>query len=99
MARLCCDSRREIRMQALTTLQVCFIFKLLNLNSYLQRAMLLPEFSNMEPQQWENCYADVLFPLLLKLLDNISPKEPFDVEETRVRAIQLISKVLLNHLK
>uniref|UniRef100_A0AC35FHM7 SEC7 domain-containing protein n=1 Tax=Panagrolaimus sp. PS1159 TaxID=55785 RepID=A0AC35FHM7_9BILA len=83
MARLCCDSRREIRMQALTT---------------LQRAMLLPEFSNMEPQQWENCYADVLFPLLLKLLDNISPKEPFDVEETRVRAIQLISKVLLNHL-
>uniref|UniRef100_A0A914YMM4 SEC7 domain-containing protein n=1 Tax=Panagrolaimus superbus TaxID=310955 RepID=A0A914YMM4_9BILA len=83
MARLCCDNRREIRMQALTT---------------LQRAMLLPEFSNMEPQQWENCYADVLFPLLLKLLDNISPKEPFDVEETRVRAIQLISKVLLNHL-
>jgi brefeldin A-resistance guanine nucleotide exchange factor 1 len=83
IARLCCDCRREIRMQALTT---------------LQRAMLLPEFSNMEPQQWENCYADVLFPLLLKLLDNISPKEPFDVEETRVRAIQLISKVLLNHL-
>lgn len=83
VARLCCDSRRQIRTQALTN---------------LSRAMLLEEFADLQSHQWENCFADVLFPLLLKLLDNLSPTDPQGVEETRVRAIQSVSKVLLNHL-
>ncbi|KAE9551303.1 hypothetical protein FO519_005483 [Halicephalobus sp. NKZ332] len=83
VARLCCDSRRQIRTQALTN---------------LSRGMLLEEFGDLKSQQWENCFADVLFPLLLKLLDNLSPTDPQGVEETRVRAIQSVSKVLLNHL-
>ncbi|KAK1791614.1 hypothetical protein P4O66_013617 [Electrophorus voltai] len=65
MAWLCCDARRQVRMQALT---------------YLQRALL------------------VLFPLLTKLLDNISPADVGGMEETRMRACTLLSKVFLQHL-
>ncbi|KAI2657621.1 Golgi-specific brefeldin A-resistance guanine nucleotide exchange factor 1 [Labeo rohita] len=60
MAWLCCDARRQVRMQALT---------------YLQRALL------------------VLFPLLTKLLDNISPADVGGMEETRMRACTLLSKL------
>lgn len=53
----------------------------------------------MNPSDWENCFGEILFPLLHKLLDNISPMDPLGMEETRVRAMQLVSKILLNHLK
>lgn len=52
----------------------------------------------MKGKQWEECFGDLLFPLLQKLLENFSPMDPIGMEETRVRVMQLISKILLNHL-
>ncbi|KAK6100670.1 hypothetical protein QQG55_1600 [Brugia pahangi] len=52
----------------------------------------------MKGKQWEECFGEILFPLLQKLLENLSPMDPIGMEETRVRVIQLISKILLNHL-
>lgn len=40
----------------------------------------------------------VLFPLLTKLLENISPADVGGMEETRMRASTLLSKVLLKTL-
>lgn len=40
----------------------------------------------------------VLFPLLTKLLENISPADVGGMEETRMRASTLLSKVLLTTL-
>jgi brefeldin A-resistance guanine nucleotide exchange factor 1 len=50
----------------------------------------------MSAYDWEDCFAEVLFPLLNKLLSNISPMDPIGMDEIRVRAIQLITKILLN---
>ncbi|KAM3724305.1 Golgi-specific brefeldin A-resistance guanine nucleotide exchange factor [Dirofilaria immitis] len=83
IARLCCDCRRQVRTQAL---------------NFLVRAFLIPEMQVMEGKQWEECFGEVLFPLLQKLLENLSPMDPIGMEETRVRVMQLISKILLNHL-
>lgn len=49
--------------------------------------------------QWEACFHKVLFPLLTRLLDNISPHDPNSMDETRMRAASLLSKVFLQHLK
>lgn len=38
-------------------------------------------------------FIQVLFPLLTKLLDNISPADVGGMEETRMRACTLLSKV------
>uniref|UniRef100_A0AC35TM01 SEC7 domain-containing protein n=1 Tax=Rhabditophanes sp. KR3021 TaxID=114890 RepID=A0AC35TM01_9BILA len=83
IARICCDCRRQVRTQALNT---------------LVRAFLIPELGKMSSDEWESCFGDVLFPLLTKLLNNIFPMDPIGMEETRVRAIQLVCKILLNHL-
>jgi hypothetical protein len=40
----------------------------------------------------------VLFPLLAHLLTNIDPKDPVAMEETRMRAATVLSKVFLHHL-
>lgn len=50
----------------------------------------------MAPSDWEDCFAQVLFPLLGKLLANISPMDPIGMDEIRVRTIQLVTKILLN---
>jgi hypothetical protein len=52
----------------------------------------------MSPLQWEDCMNVVLLPLLSRLAHNISPMDPIGTEESRVRAIALVNKVLLNHL-
>ncbi|VDP15311.1 unnamed protein product [Onchocerca flexuosa] len=83
IARLCCDCRRQIRTQAL---------------NYLGRAFLISEMQVMKGKEWEECFGEILFPLLQKLLENLSPMDPIGMEETRVRVMQLISKILLNHL-
>uniref|UniRef100_A0A8R1Y720 SEC7 domain-containing protein n=1 Tax=Onchocerca volvulus TaxID=6282 RepID=A0A8R1Y720_ONCVO len=83
IARLCCDCRRQVRTQAL---------------NYLGRAFLISEMQVMKGKQWEECFGEILFPLLQKLLENLSPMDPIGMEETRVRVMQLISKILLNHL-
>nr|XP_057912253.1 Golgi-specific brefeldin A-resistance guanine nucleotide exchange factor 1 isoform X2 [Doryrhamphus excisus] len=83
IAWLCCDARRQVRMQALT---------------YLQRALLVHDLQTLHASEWESCFNKVLFPLLTKLLDNISPADVGGMEETRMRACTLLSKVFLQHL-
>uniref|UniRef100_A0A3B3W2B2 Golgi-specific brefeldin A-resistance guanine nucleotide exchange factor 1 n=1 Tax=Poecilia latipinna TaxID=48699 RepID=A0A3B3W2B2_9TELE len=83
IAWLCCDARRQVRMQALT---------------YLQRALLVHDLQTLDAAEWESCFNKVLFPLLTKLLDNISPADVGGMEETRMRACTLLSKVFLQHL-
>ncbi|XP_075389861.1 Golgi-specific brefeldin A-resistance guanine nucleotide exchange factor 1 isoform X4 [Tenrec ecaudatus] len=83
IACLCCDARRQVRMQALT---------------YLQRALLVHDLQKLEALEWESCFNKVLFPLLTKLLENISPADVGGMEETRMRASTLLSKVFLQHL-
>ncbi|KIH67943.1 Sec7 domain protein [Ancylostoma duodenale] len=43
-------------------------------------------------------HLQVLFPLLGKLLDVFSAMDPIGMEDTRVRAMQIVAKTLLNHL-
>ncbi|NWS59455.1 GBF1 factor, partial [Chunga burmeisteri] len=83
IAWLCCDARRPVRMQALT---------------YLQRALLVHDLQALDALEWESCFNKVLFPLLTKLLENISPADIGGMEETRMRASTLLSKVFLQHL-
>ncbi|XP_038127112.1 Golgi-specific brefeldin A-resistance guanine nucleotide exchange factor 1 isoform X3 [Cyprinodon tularosa] len=83
IAWLCCDARRQVRMQALT---------------YLQRALLVHDLQTLDAAEWESCFNKVLFPLLTKLLDSISPADVGGMEETRMRACTLLSKVFLQHL-
>ncbi|WKY01718.1 hypothetical protein Q1695_015600 [Nippostrongylus brasiliensis] len=83
IARLGCDCRRLVRAAALT---------------HLQRAFLPTNMANLGAAEWESCFGEVLFPLLGKLLDVFSAMDPIGMEDTRVRAIQIVAKTLLNHL-
>lgn len=83
IARLCCDSRRQVRGQALT---------------YLQRALLVHDLQILSAAEWETCFNKILFPLLTKLLENINANDPSGMEETRMRASTLLCKVFLQHL-
>ncbi|VEN56541.1 unnamed protein product, partial [Callosobruchus maculatus] len=83
IARLCCDNRRQVRMSAIT---------------YLQRALLVHDLQTLSGPEWEQCFQRVLFPLLGYLLQPIVPKDPAAMEETRMRAATLLSKVFLHHL-
>ncbi|KAL3081918.1 hypothetical protein niasHT_037096 [Heterodera trifolii] len=63
--------------------------------------LLRANAANMQPADWEDCFAEVLFPLLSKLLASsppISPMDPIGMEEARIRAIQFICKILLGNL-
>jgi len=44
IARLCCDSRRYVRSQALT---------------YLQRALLMHDLQTLSAAEWESCFNKV----------------------------------------
>ncbi|KAL3273590.1 hypothetical protein HHI36_015022 [Cryptolaemus montrouzieri] len=83
IARLCCDTRKQVRMVAIT---------------YLQRALLVPDLQSLSGPEWEACFHRVLFPLLSYLLQPINPKDILAMEETRMRAATLLSKVFLHHL-
>lgn len=83
IARLCCDSRRVIRTAALTL---------------LPRALLVHDLQTLTATEWESCFNKVLFPLLAKLLENVSPGDPLGMEETRMRGATLLCKVFLQHL-
>ncbi|VDM52566.1 unnamed protein product [Angiostrongylus costaricensis] len=63
-----------------------------------QRAFLPSNMANLGAAEWESCFGDVLFPLLGKLLDVFSAMDPIGMEDTRVRAMQIVAKTLLNHL-
>ncbi|XP_011301518.1 golgi-specific brefeldin A-resistance guanine nucleotide exchange factor 1 [Fopius arisanus] len=83
IARLCCDSRRPVRATAIT---------------YLQSTLLAHDLSQLSAVEWSQCLEQVLFPLLAQLLGPICGNDPVGVEETRVRAAMLLSKVFLHHL-
>ncbi|CAB0044114.1 unnamed protein product [Trichogramma brassicae] len=84
IARLCCDSRRPVRAAAITSLQ--------------SSTLLAHDFSQLSAVEWSQCLEQVLFPLLAQLLGPVAPSDPLGLEETRVRAAMLLSKVFLHHL-
>lgn len=61
--------------------------------TYLQRALLVHDLQTLTGEEWESCFNKVLFPLLSKLLEPISPQDPAGIEETRMRAATVLSKV------
>ncbi|XP_076292687.1 sec7 domain-containing protein garz [Lasioglossum baleicum] len=83
IARLCCDARRPVRTAAIT---------------YLQSTLLAHDLAQLSAVEWSQCLEQVLFPLLTQLLEPIAADDPIGVEETRVRAAMLLSKVFLHHL-
>ncbi|XP_054008393.1 Golgi-specific brefeldin A-resistance guanine nucleotide exchange factor 1 [Hylaeus anthracinus] len=83
IARLCCDARRPVRTAAIT---------------YLQSTLLAHDLAQLSAVEWSQCLEQVLFPLLAQLLGPITSNDPLGVEETRVRAAMLLSKVFLHHL-
>ncbi|CAD6200039.1 unnamed protein product [Caenorhabditis auriculariae] len=83
MARLSCDCRRQVRASAL---------------AHLQRAFLPSNMTDLGATEWQSCFGEVLFPLLTKLLEPFSAMDLIGMEDTRVRAIQIVAKTLLNHL-
>ncbi|XP_008550800.1 Golgi-specific brefeldin A-resistance guanine nucleotide exchange factor 1 isoform X1 [Microplitis demolitor] len=83
IARLCCDSRRGVRAAAIT---------------YLQSTLLAADLNQLTAVEWSQCLEQVLFPLLAQLLNPIAAHDPSGIEETRVRAAMLLSKVFLHHL-
>lgn len=83
IARLCCDTRRPVRTAAIT---------------YLQSTLLAHDLAQLSAIEWSQCLEEVLFPLLAQLLCPIASNDPVGVEETRVRAAMLLSKVFLHHL-
>ncbi|XP_014484038.1 PREDICTED: Golgi-specific brefeldin A-resistance guanine nucleotide exchange factor 1 [Dinoponera quadriceps] len=83
IARLCCDARRLVRTAAITC---------------LQSTLLAHDLAQLSAIEWSQCLEEVLFPLLAQLLDPIASNDPIGVEETRVRAAMLLSKVFLHHL-
>ncbi|XP_043279451.1 Golgi-specific brefeldin A-resistance guanine nucleotide exchange factor 1 [Venturia canescens] len=83
IARLCSDSRRPVRASAIT---------------FLQSTLLAHDLAQLTAIEWSQCLEQVLFPLLAQLLDPVAPNDPSGIEETRVRAAMLLSKVFLHHL-
>lgn len=83
MAHMCYDSRKSVRQTGIT---------------YLQRALLAHDLQNMSACEWEACYTEVLFPMLNRLLEDGLHLGHQALEETRVRASNILCKVFLQHL-
>lgn len=66
--------------------------------TYLQRALLVHDLQTLTGPEWEQCFQRVLFPLLNYLLQSSSSKYRATMEETRIRAATVLSKVFLHHL-
>lgn len=62
--------------------------------TYLQRALLVHDLQTLTGPEWENCFQRVLFPLLSQLLQPIGSNDAVAMEETRIRAATVLSKVL-----
>ncbi|XP_062518371.1 Golgi-specific brefeldin A-resistance guanine nucleotide exchange factor 1-like isoform X2 [Corticium candelabrum] len=83
MACHCYDARRVVRQAAVTI---------------LQRSLLIHDLQSLSGREWELCFRQVFFPMLNRLLLPINATDPVGVEETRMRASALLSKVFLQHL-
>ncbi|KAL6262377.1 hypothetical protein P5V15_007466 [Pogonomyrmex californicus] len=83
IARLCCDTRKEVRVVTI---------------SYLEKILVESDLAQLTAIEWSQCLKEVLFPLLAQLLGPIAVNDPISVAKTRVRAAGLVSKVFLRHL-
>lgn len=80
----CTNPCREIRHQAFSS---------------LQRALLSPELTQGEHEEWTAIFGEVLFPLILRLLKpEVYSSDPVGMSETRVQAATLLSKIFLHYL-
>lgn len=80
----CVNPCREIRQQALTSLQRC---------------LLSPELASTDHTEWTNIFGEVLFPLINQLLKpEVYQTDPKGMSETRVQAAQLLCKIFLHYL-
>lgn len=84
ISRLATDQRRQVRTSAITC---------------LQRALLVHDLQTLSGPEWSSCFKQVLFPLLNELLaEKPTSADPSLVEESRMRAATIMSKVFLHHL-
>lgn len=61
--------------------------------TYLQRALLVHDLQTLNGPEWEACFHRVLFPLLTQLLQPLGSHDAQAMEETRMRAATVLSKV------
>ncbi|KAK5165588.1 GDP/GTP exchange factor for ARF [Saxophila tyrrhenica] len=79
-----CNPCREVRHQALTSLQRC---------------LLSQELASPDHNEWTNIFSEVLFPLINQLLKpEVYQTDPHGMSETRVQAAQLLCKIFLHYL-
>lgn len=79
-----CNPCREVRHQALTSLQRC---------------LLSAELASSDHNEWINIFGEVLFPLINQLLKpEVYQTDPAGMSETRVQAAQLLCKIFLHYL-
>lgn len=64
--------------------------------TYLQRALLVHDLQTLNGDEWESCFNKVLFPLMSKLLEPMPDNDLNGIEETRIRAATLLSKVSIS---
>ncbi|GMR39829.1 hypothetical protein PMAYCL1PPCAC_10024, partial [Pristionchus mayeri] len=83
ISRSCADCRKNVRDRAADLLDRTFLLTELN--------------EGLGAAEWENCFEQVLFPLLSQLLTNFSPMDPFGVEQTRTRVLKTVVRITLNH--
>jgi golgi-specific brefeldin A-resistance guanine nucleotide exchange factor 1 len=84
LATQSCNPCREVRHQALTSLQRC---------------LLSPELASPDHNEWTNIFGEVLFPLINQLLKpEVYQTDPLGMSETRVQAAQLLCKIFLHYL-
>ena len=80
----CVNPCREIRQQALSS---------------LQRSLLSPELTSAGEKEWRVIFGEVLFPLIIQLLKpEVYRSDPIGMSESRVQAATLLCKVFLHYL-
>lgn len=80
----CINPCREIRQQALASLQRC---------------LLASDLASSDHKEWTNIFSGVLFPLLNQLLrPEVYQSDPMGMSETRIQTAQLLCKIFLHYL-
>nr|CDS34195.1 golgi specific brefeldin a resistance guanine [Hymenolepis microstoma] len=72
IARLCVDSRRDVRVDAL---------------AFLQRALLSPILHILTGEQWLDCFNQVIFPLLTNFIETVTFDEPVNTSAPNQQAM------------
>lgn len=65
----------------------------------LQRTLLSPELTSGDHEEWTAIFAEVLFPLIHRLLKpEVFSSDPVGMSETRVQAATLLCRIFLHYL-